>query len=205
MLNDIQIIERSGSVSWEDIRQCLYDAHAVNRAKGINMDLYRKSAEELRKYVVEANGIMLVAMDENKVIGVGGLCEQTRKVWFAKETYAMVCLVGVLSEYSGRGIFTRLLRILEQKAAERSYSLIITSTHEKNERKINISKKNGYRLIGYVRSGDHYNVTLAKWLGICPYSKLYCKLHFYISWVKAHAITLLIRLKGFPKKNRYKA
>ena len=47
MNNDIQIVEKPDWISWDDIKKCLFDAHAINREKGINMANYQWSTENL--------------------------------------------------------------------------------------------------------------------------------------------------------------
>ena len=183
---NIQIIEKPDWVSWSAIRQCLYDAHSVNRAKSINMLLYQKTPEELREYIVGANGVMLVALDGEELIGVGGICERTRKVWFTKGTYALMCLAGIRPKYGGLGIYKKLLQMREKISNKREYAVISITTHEKNKRIINISTKNGYKLVGYTRVGDHYNVIMAKWPAGCPYSKFYCNFRLCLSWLHMH-------------------
>lgn len=196
---DIQIMERPEWVSWKDIRQCLYDAHSVNRAKGINMSLYQASSDKLREYI-GANGVMLVALDGNKVVGVCGMCEKKDKQWFTKGTYAQLGLGGILPEYSGHGIFRKFIQILEGIAEERSYSAVLSSTHEKNKRRIDISKANGYKLVGYIAVGDHCNVLMAKWPEGSSYSESFRRFRVGLSWITSRVKSLLRPLYHRVKK-----
>lgn len=195
MAANIQILEKPDWVSWEDIRQCLYDAHSVNRDKGINMQLYHKSPEELYDYIIGANGTMLVALNDSKVVGVGGICERKKKVWFTKGTYALLCLGGIRPEYSGLGIYKRLLQMRERIADERGFSVVLITTHEKNKRIIDITTKNGYKLVGYTIVGDHYNVLMAKWSTGCPYSKIYREYQVCLSWIRVRLCSILRYIK----------
>ena len=103
MNNNIVIVERPDWVSWEDIKQCLVDAHAVNRVAGINMAHYQWPAERIKDSVGE-NGTMLVALDGNKVVGTAAIVEKKGKSWYAPGRYAYLCFAGILPEYSGQGI-----------------------------------------------------------------------------------------------------
>lgn len=187
---EIKIEQKPDWVSWSDIKNCLYESHAVNRAKGINMLLYKASPSQLHEYI-GANGVMLVALDGKKLVGTGGICERNDKLWCTKGNYLQICLVGILPEYSGHGIFRQLLDNLEKIAVNRKSPIILTTTHEKNKRKIEISITNGYQIIGYSRVEDHYNVVMAKWLYECPYVKFYVNFRVVLSWLNTRTRTLL--------------
>lgn len=187
MNSDIQIVEKPDWVSWEDIKQCLVEAHAVNRAKGINMAHYQWPVEKIREYI-GTNGVMLVALDGEKVVGTAAICEKNGNAWYAKGRYAYLGFGSVLSEYSGMGIFKNLEQEREKIIHAQNYSVIIGDTHSKNKRRIKIAKLGGFQMIGYFRTSnnDHYNIVFAKWPNGCPYSKIYCRYRFYISWITAH-------------------
>ena len=91
-MNDrsIQIIEKPDWVSWDDIKQCLFEAHSVNRAKGINMDHYQWPTEKIKESLGE-NGFMLVALDGDKVVGTAGIGEKFGNKWYSKGRYAYMC------------------------------------------------------------------------------------------------------------------
>lgn len=193
MDSNIQIIEKPDWVSWDDIKQCLYEAHASNRAKGINMAHYQWPVEKIKDYIGE-NGLVLVALDEKKLVGTACLKENYGEMWYNKGRYAYLCFDAVLPEYAGRGIFKELDQQRESYAKSRNYKIAIIDTHEKNEHRLIIAQKSGYRLVRYFRasSGDHYSVMATKWLDGCPYSNLYCKMKFYISKFKTLLITKIL-------------
>ena len=187
MLPEIKIIEKPDWVSWDDIKQCLVDAHAVNRARGINMAHYQWPAEKIREYIGH-DGVILVALDGKKVVGTAAISRKVSDGWFAKGEYAYMCFASVLPQYNGQGIYSRLIQLREKIALEQNYTVFVLDTHEKNTKIRKISQSNGYRLVGYIRakSNDHYNVVMAKWPAVRPHSKLYCRFRFYISWIRAH-------------------
>lgn len=188
-MNDrsIQIIEKPDWVSWDDIKQCLYEAHAVNREKGINMAHYQWPAEKIKQSLGE-NGFMLVAMDGDKLVGTAGIGEKFGNKWYVKGRYAYECYAGVLPEYAGIGIYKMLEIKRESKVREDGYDVLIGDTHSKNAHRIDIALKNGFRLVRFFRaaSKDHYSVVIAKWLNGCPYSSIYCWMRFQTS--KFHAL-----------------
>ena len=171
MESEIQIMEKPGWVSWDDIKQCLYEAHSVNRAKGINMAHYQWPAEKIQESLGE-NGFMLVALDGDKLVGTAGIGEKFGNKWYANGRYAYECYASVLPEYAGKGI---------------GYDVLIGDTHSKNTHRIEIALKNGFRLVRFFRaaSKDHYSVVIVKWLNGCPYSSFYCWIKFEVSKLQA--------------------
>ena len=197
MDSGIQVVVKPDWVSWDDIKKCLVDAHAVNRAKGINMAHYQWPAEEIREYI-GPNGVILVALDGSKVVGTAAISEKVGKAWYAKGRYAYMCFAGVLPQYSGQGIYGKLAQLREKIAKEQGYRVWVFDTHEKNKSLQRIVKVNGYRTVHYFRaaSNDHYNIIMAKWPNGCPYTKFYCNWRFCCSWVRAHIAPLLHTIKA---------
>ena len=184
--SSIQIIEKPEWVSWDDIKQCLYEAHSVNRAKGISMAHYQWSAEKIQESLGE-NGFMLVALDGDKLVGTAGIGEKFGNKWYANGRYAYECYASVLPEYAGKGIYKMLEIRREEKAKEEGYDVLIGDTHSKNTHRIEIALKNGFRLVRFFRaaSKDHYSVVIVKWLNGCPYSSFYCWIKFEVSKLQA--------------------
>lgn len=180
--SSIQIIEKPEWVSWDDIKQCLYEAHSVNRAKGISMAHYQWSAEKIQESLGEG-GFMLVALDGDKLVGTAGIGEKYGNIWYANGRYAYECYAGVLPDYAGKGIYKMLEIRREEKAKEEGYDVLIGDTHSKNTHRIEIALKNGFRLVRFFRaaSKDHYSVVIVKWLNGCPYSSFYCWIKFEVS------------------------
>jgi len=191
--SSIKIIEKPDWVSWEDIKQCLYEAHSVNRAKGINMSHYQWPAEKIKDTIGD-NGFMLVALDGNKLVGTAGIGEKYGKTWYAKGRYAYECFAGVLPDYAGKGIYKQLDIRREEKAKEEGYTVLIGDTHANNAHRIDIALKNGFNLVRFFRasSKDHYNVVIAKWLDGCPYPRLYIKIRFFWSKIRTKTHCKLI-------------
>lgn len=197
MSTEIKIVEKPDWISWENIRQCLYQAHSVNRGKGINMAHYQWPAEKIRDSI-EPDGVMFVALDGTRLVGTVGFSKKYGDTWFAKDSYAYLCFVGVIPEYNGRGVYKEMIQTVERVACECGYSVFLFNTHEKNKRMLSISVSNGYRMVGcyWAASHDHYNVVMAKWPAGCPYSQLYCNLRFYFSRIRAHLCAVLQTIRS---------
>ena len=179
MESNIQIVEKPDWVTWDDIKQCLSEAHAENRAKGINMAHYQWPVERIKDSLGE-KGVVLVALDGKKLVGTAAIGDKIGKTWYNSGPYAYICFDAVIPEYSGKGVFKLLDSKREQLAMYKGYRMLVFDTHSKNLHRQRIAQKNGYRLVRFFRaaSKDHYSVVMAKWLDSCPYSKLYCKMQY---------------------------
>ncbi len=192
MDKQINIVTKPDWVTWDEIKKCLYDAHADNRAKGLNMTHYLWSASKIQEFI-GAHGVMLVALDENKVVGTAALAEREGKAWYAKGTYAYMCFAGILPEYRGLGLYKVLIKEREKIAKSLGYQTILFDTHFENKIIHNIAKKNGYRFVRFflANSMDHYSVVMVKWLLGSPYSKSYCRWKYLKSILKVRIKTVI--------------
>ena len=111
----IQIIEKPDWISWEAIRQCLIDAHAENRSKGINMTHYQWPVDKIKNHI-GTEGVVLVALDESKLVGVLALSSIVKQKWYVTGKCGYVGFGAVLPEYNGQGIFRKLYDTIEEKA-----------------------------------------------------------------------------------------
>ncbi len=78
---------------------------------------------------------------------------------------AFLARVGVVTEYRGRGLQTRFIKIREKQAREEGYSRIITYTSLHNTHSANNLIKNGYRLYDpYAEWGVRNSMYFEKYL-----------------------------------------
>lgn len=176
-MNDIQIIERPESVSWDEIHKVLWSAHAQNRANGINMALPALPGDKIRE-IIGGRGKMLVAIVDGKVVGTAAIKIKPSNLWCGKGEYAYCCFASVLPEYNGLGIYKRLDIKREEIAKEMGLNRMLGDTNENNKRRLEIAHKAGYKFVDISIWKDHYNIVMVKWLNGCPYSDWYCKLQF---------------------------
>lgn len=182
MDSSIQIMEKPDWVSWEQIKDCLVAAHAKNRANGINLGHPQLSVKSIQRFL-ESDGITIVALNGDKVIGTAAIKIQMCSTWYAKGRCGYLCFASVLPEYEGKGIYKRLDLKREEVARERNLEVIYGDTHSKHKHRLDIAKKNQYKLVSFFHARDHYNVMIAKWLNGCPYSDRYCNWRFKASKV----------------------
>lgn len=184
MSDNIQIVEKPDWVTWDDIKQCLVDAHAVNRARGIKMAHYQWPVEKMKESLGE-KGVVLVALDGKRLVGTAAIGNKVGKTWYNKGSYAYICFDAVIPEYSGKGIFKLLDNKREKLATGLGYKTLVFDTHSRNVHRQQMAERNGYRLVRFFRaaSKDHYSVVMAKWLDGCPHSSFYCWMKYKMSWM----------------------
>ena len=193
-MSSIEIIEKPEWVSWEDIQECLFKSHAVNRSKGIFMTHYLWSAERIQESLGK-NGKMLVALDGDKLVGTAAIGVKRGKTWFVNGQYAYMCFAGVLPEYAGLGIYKGLTKKREELAKTMGFNVLLLDTHSNNKRIQTIAKKNGYQLVRFFRakSKDHYSVVMVKWVDKSPFPRYYCYWRYLISKIRTLFSTKVLR------------
>lgn len=188
----IQIIEKPDWVSWDAIHDVLVKAHAENRAKGINMRKPGLPGEEIKKEIGD-DGVMLVALDGEKVVGTAALLVKQNKTWYNNGRYGYLCFASILPEYNGKGIYKQLCQKREEVAKQKGLNRLYIDTHHNNTHVIEINKEQGFKCVDIKVLPDHWNVVLFKWLDGCPYSNFRCIYEF----AKRKAI---IQAKRFVKR-----
>ncbi len=178
-IGDIQIIEKPDWVSWDDIHEVLMASHADNREKGIVMSYPLLPGNEIKKKLGE-NGKMLVAIAGGKVVATSAIMVKKLKLWCGSvdDVYADCVFASVLPEYNGMGIFKKMDLMREDLARRMGLNKMIGDTHEKNQHRLRIAKKAGYKFVDFRFYKDHCNVVMVKWLDGCPYSDFQCNMHF---------------------------
>jgi hypothetical protein len=197
MDTSIQIIEKPDWVSWDEIREVLWKAHAENRERGIVNTYYSRPSDEIRKFVGD-KGKMYVALDGKKVVATGAVLIKKNRRWYAKGDYAYACLGAILPEYRRHGIYFPFERLTEAYAKTFS-SLLVTDMHENNLTIQKLRLREGFQYVEYKACRDHYNVVMAKWFNECPYPLWYIKLRFQLSKLCAKT-----RFKMVPGMGRIK-
>lgn len=198
MDNSIQIVEKPDWISWDEIREVLWESHAENREQGINNALPSKSSDELRRFVGD-RGKMFVALEGKKVVATGAVLIKNNRKWYSKGDYAYVCLGAILPEYRRRGIYFPFEKILEAYAKSFS-SLLVTDMHENNKTPQKLRLREGFQYVAYKACKDHYNVVKAKWFNESPYPLWYIKFRFQLSKQYVKTRYKMVPGKGLVKR-----
>lgn len=194
----VEFIEKPDWVSWDEIHNAIWQAHAPNREKGIYMTLPSLSGEEIRTKI-GTDGKMFVALEDKKVVGTLALIRRTGKKWYHAENYGYLCFGAVLPQYNGKGIYRSLYQIAESYAKQMNLPVLARDTNERNARMLKITKQEGYYFVNYIACKDHFNIVRVKWLNGCPYSESYIKFRFLLS-----KVYIKTRFKMVPGKGRTK-
>lgn len=195
-MEKINIVEKPDWVSWEEIREVLWESHAENREKGIKNALPSLPSDEIRKKVGD-KGKMFVALDGKKVVGTYAVLIRNNRKWFTSGAYAYECFCTVLPEYRRTRAYFLLARTAIGYIKKKGHSLTTGEAHENNEKVLKLKYREGYQYVAYKACSDHYNIVIAKWLNECPYPLWYIIFRFQLS--KLYVKT---RFKMVPGKGR---
>ena len=189
--NSITIMEKPEWISFDQIHDLLYKAHAINRENGFDVKTANMSGEELVEHL-GTTGKCFVALDGNQLVGTASYRILQRDKWYAKGDVVDRVLVGVLPEYKGRHISTMLFYTVVDEARKNGYKYIESRTAEDNHIVQTINLKDGYRYVDYKSTkSKFYTVVMLQWLDSCPYSEKYTNRRF--KWKR-----FLIRLRYKP-------
>ena len=193
-LNDIIITEKPNTVSWDEIHEVLWTAHAKNREKGMYMRYPSLSGEELKNLIGE-KGKCFVAMCDGKVIGTNAYILKKNNRWYAKgQIVAHFCLASILPDYQGSTAYFSLIRYRQRYIDKLGIKIVDMDTAEDNKMVQKLLLKLGYKYVDYIASkSPHYSVVMARWQDGCPFSDKYCAFRFWIRKIK-------VRLRYKPGK-----
>ena len=193
-MNEVKIIEKPDTISFEAIWDILHRAHSTNLEKGIIMHTTELSADELERYI-QPEGKCFIAIKDDEIIGTASYRIRKRIDWYVQGKFLDEVLVGVVPEHTGEHIYSLLYNAIETSARELEIPLIVFNTAENNKRKQIICKKKGFQYVGFfvAEDNDHYSVIMAKWLDGCPFSKTKI-------WFRYHKRKNYIRFRYKPGK-----
>lgn len=182
-MGEIKVLEKPANVSWDDIHEVLYAAHAENRSNGVVMQLPSLSGDEIRE-LIGRGGKIFVALDGEKVIGTAAVRFRKLDTWCHKGETAYLCFASVLPEYRGTGVYKLLCETRSAYLDSLGYRVYYADTHVRNRRVQEVLKKQGYKFTGIKRYGDHFNVLMFKWVDGSPYSDTRIGYERFMSSVK---------------------
>lgn len=175
---DIIVTEKPDWVSWEEIKECLSEAHAENRRNGINMSYPSQPAGMIRDRVGE-DGKMFVALDGRKVIGTASVRVKNVNNWFHSGRTAYFGFAAVHPEYQGKGVYKMLSDARYEYLTTTDLRTILMDTHLNNKHIQQILAAQGFKYVDLKRTPDHFSVRMFKWLDGCPYSELKCRMMYF--------------------------
>lgn len=184
-------MEKPDWVSWEDIHQCLYKAHSVNRKRGFNMLSQNFSAEKIRSYI-EGRGNCFVALEGEKLIGVATVrFFKCRRWWAWNKTIAYPGFDGIIPEYQGTDVFLNLDLMRRDVIKKSGVRIIQSNTAENNDAVLRRIIKAGWKFVQYSptdKGANHYSVIYVKWIDGCPWPDWFVSFMYNISKLCVRAI-----------------
>lgn len=181
-MEDIRIIEKPDSISWDDIHNLLIEAHQRNFKKGIVLGYAKKPGKEIAK-TLGKDGRCWVAMDGDKIVGTTSVTFFTGKDWWNKgKKVAHGCFTGILRQYQGIGILDELNKRKYEYSISSGAEMTQGDTAEGNKIMRIILAKGGYKTVAfYSPKTNHYSVIVVKWFSECPFTDKYINRRCQIS------------------------
>lgn len=190
-MEEIKYMEKPDWVSWDDVHQCLYNAHQVNRMHGFNMVSQDMSGADLEKKMGK-NGHCFVALDERKLVGVSTVrFFKSRRWWAWGKTVAYFGLEGIIKEYQGTDVYFGLYEMRNAAIKKSGVRIIQSNTAEGNTLILRRVQKVGGKFVQYSATGkgaDHYSIIMVRWLDGCPWPDWFVNFMFNISKIVVRAI-----------------
>lgn len=171
--DDIRIMSKPDYVSYSDIQDCLNKAHAVNERNGLIYATKNQTVEKLIEKLKDS--VTYVALSsENKVIATASV--QFRKInyWYHNGDIALLKLVGVLPEYSGKKLALLLLQLLRTfEVQSRGIEVIVSDSAEENIAIRNLYLNNEFKIVDCCKytSNNFISTVYAYWFHGCPHKE----------------------------------
>ena len=181
----IVIMEKPDYISFKDISDVLQKAHEQHRKNGIIMRVPHLSPDELEKWLGD-EGKCFVALDGDKLVGTGSFIVRKLDRWYYKGKAIELTLLGILPEYQGRHIYTMIKNTREEAIKKSGYRVVYWDTAVGNTRRLQIAETEGYNVVDYFWTGNHYAFGMMKWLDECPFPPWYRKLRFQMKRSAVH-------------------
>ena len=178
---EIQYILKPDWISWADIKECMYQAHAMNRKKGVVMQNQFMNEAEFAEYYRGA--LCFVALDEGKAVGTVSTRFLKRNTWWAHGLVAYNFGDAILKAYQGTDVTERLNELRLQEIDKAGIRIISFDTAEHNQLVQKINLKRGARRIKLYASRKtwYYSVVMVIWRDGCPFSERYTNFRFALS------------------------
>ncbi len=184
-MGDIKFVEKPDYVSWEEVVNCIREAHQKNKKRGFEMLNTKLSANELAEKLKD--GFCFVALDGDRVVGTVSLRFLKSKThWWTRKKVAYTCYDGILPEYRGTDVFFGLDNLRNKYIHDSGIRIRQCNTAEQNKTVIKLCKKGGYKLVQYSATGkgaEYYSVIMVLWEDGCPYSDWFVNFMFKVSKV----------------------
>lgn len=171
--DDVIILEKPSSVSFEVIHDVLWQANEENRNAGFVLKTSLLSPEKLQNRIGE-RGKCYIALIGNKIVGTISVRIVNRNKWYYSGKIPEYMLAAVIPEYQGNHINSKLANRVFEFANQNGYRAIELETASNNKRAIKIYKHQGFELVDYIakKSTDHHSVVMIKWFVKRPYSNV---------------------------------
>ncbi len=183
-MEEIKYLEKPDWVSWEDVLECLHEAHKVNKRIGFRMPGYDMTIDTFKEKL--GDGHCFVALNGEKVIGIATVKFIKSRRWCTwGKKVAYNGLDGVLKAYQGTDVFPSLNALRYKYIRDSGVNVVEFNTSEHNKVVIKRNVMQGARKVQYAHArlakDKYYSIVMVKWLNGCPYPNWLCNFMFKLS------------------------
>lgn len=186
--DDLVIMPKPDSISWEDITQLLHLGYAERATAGLH---YAATHQSVQKTIERAGGgVCLVALLNGKLIGTEtyNLIEKRNlkwKKWYQDEAYYYLHSLTVHPDYKRMGIGLKIRNYIRDEAIKNSVGSLISDTSEQVKWLIGWYERLGHKRVGYVshKGTNYYSVVMRTPISGKKYSDGYRLCRFYLSFL----------------------
>lgn len=180
----VKILEKPDYISWNDLAELQYKAHADNRSNGVDQNCAHMNGEQLRTSL--GDGKCIVAIVDGNLVGMAcyQIIDNFRGFWFCNgKRVASLLYTAILPEYQKGAIFFKLIMTRNMFLEEDHAEVVITDTHFKNNKMRELFRLYGYKEVLWKKfsSCKYYSVVYARWINECPYTDAYIKKRYVFS------------------------
>ena len=145
-MNNIRIIPKPDSVSYDDICAVLDEIHA---GESFDYNTSGLTGEQIAQRVGET-GAMLLAMDGDKIVGTIAVCVEPVNRWYYRGDAGRIRFMGVLPSCRGQHVGTRLIEAGLRFARERGLGAVVFATAAVNHKAIAMYRRAGCRYVDFM-------------------------------------------------------
>ncbi|MDU1010518.1 MAG: GNAT family N-acetyltransferase [Finegoldia magna] len=170
---EILISKVKNKNQFEEVLEILKKAHEVNKKNGLLYSTAKLDLPELINKATVFEGITFLASVNGKNVGTATVCFRSLNYWYHTGMVATIKLVGVLPEYSGKGIAKNLIQECIREALKNDINVIVSDTAEGNVPMKKTFLSLGFVICDYCKyPGNNFNSDVfVRWLDDFCYDK----------------------------------
>ncbi|HET6557958.1 MAG TPA: GNAT family N-acetyltransferase [Prolixibacteraceae bacterium] len=185
-MNDLIIIPKPDSISWQEITELLHLGYAERANEGLKFSAVDQSVEKTIERIKD--GVCMVALFDGQLTGTESyhLIERKKlkwKRWYHDDRFYYFHSFTVHPDYKKKGIGLKLKNSIREEAIKNNINALICDTSIHAKWLIDWYSRLGFQKVGYVShvSTNYYSVVMRTPISGKQYSTIYCSIRYWLS------------------------